>query len=291
MFDEQVFSEKVAIQLYGGLGNQLFQYFALMHICRLNEQQPALLFEWIDKYSPHSGSDIRDFSFISQDLALTNSKIRYPEKILNLQNKLAKFMIIRRAGLRLRIIENLGFEAPQNFKPNNLYIGYFQSYRYLESTSKTHWDLKFPSTKFLSEKIRLSKTDFISLHVRAGDYLSSSEYITLSEHYYKTSMEEANRQFPGCQLIVFSDDTNFAKNLLSNLTKAEFFDDSELRASEIILLMALAKCVITANSTFSYWAGVIGESFGSSVISPESWFTDKVLPEDFFPSSWKLVKV
>jgi hypothetical protein len=56
---------------------------------------------------------------------------------------------------------------------------------------------------------------------------------------------------------------------------------------EVVLLMARADALVTANSSFSWWAGYLGDRPGRTVIAPRPWLTDARLESrDLLPAHW-----
>lgn len=108
--------------------------------------------------------------------------------------------------------------------------------------------------------------DKVGIHVRRGDYVGNPFYVDLMEtDYYQRAMDE----FEGEEFIVFSDDIEWCK-------KQDIFKGCEFsEGSELEDFNKLASCdgVITANSSFSWWAGFL--SCGK-VVAPIEWYSDKI---------------
>lgn len=109
--------------------------------------------------------------------------------------------------------------------------------------------------------------DYVSIHVRRGDYVGNSFYVDLSQtDYYQKALAE----FPGRKFLVFSNDIDFAKTLF---TDSRFvFSDKKNELDDLNLMM---KCNghIIANSTFSWWGAWLGK--GKTVApSVKNWYSD-----------------
>lgn len=112
----------------------------------------------------------------------------------------------------------------------------------------------------------------IGIHVRRGDYVSNPDMALLDLDYYIQAMFSIDG-LNDHRVIIFSDDIPYCKQrfLLRPGTPYEFFE-----ADDISTFAAMKVCdvLITANSTFSWWAGYLG---GHKVIMPkgERWFTEE----------------
>lgn len=120
--------------------------------------------------------------------------------------------------------------------------------------------------------------DMVAIHVRRGDYVNNPFYVDLTEtDYYEKAMD----LFPNDQFLVFSDDIEWCK-------KQDIFKDCEFSEGndEVtdLNLMASCKGVITANSSFSWWAGYLSTG---KVIAPsvDNWYRDGI-ERSVCPIAW-----
>jgi|SRR3990167_1195013 len=131
----------------------------------------------------------------------------------------------------------------------------------------------------------LTKTDFVSLHVRRGDYIGNPYYVDLTKTDY---YEKAIAEFPNEKFLVFCADRQQGSNdqtdmeWCKNVFKGGNFEFYQSE-SEVNDWNAMASCKghIIANSSFSFWAAYIG---GSKTVAPLKWFSDGrtiPLPEEF----------
>lgn len=117
--------------------------------------------------------------------------------------------------------------------------------------------------------------DMVAIHVRRGDYVNNPFYVDLMETPY---YEDAMALFPEEKFLVFSDDIEFCK-------KQDVFKGCEFaRGDEIsdMNLMAACKAVITANSSFSWWAGYLCKG---KVVAPREWYADGE-ERTYCPDNW-----
>ena len=140
-----------------------------------------------------------------------------------------------------------------------------------------------------NENSRLAKIGFIAIHVRGGDYRKKgTPYLELNGDYYKVALGLLSELDPKLPKLVFTDDVPIAKEVLSGVTNLDFVNDNLLSAAESLKLMSKASGIVTANSTFSYWAAMISSN-QSLVVSPKRWMKNKYHDEDFLPRTWKTI--
>lgn len=118
--------------------------------------------------------------------------------------------------------------------------------------------------------------DYVSVHVRRGDYVGNSFYVDLTQtDYYQKAMAE----FPGRKFLVFSDDINWCK-------QQRVFENCEFSEGrtelEDLNLMTHCNGHIIANSTFSWWGAYLGKG---KVVAPKAWYADGV-ERTKCPATW-----
>lgn len=120
-------------------------------------------------------------------------------------------------------------------------------------------------------------SDYISLHIRRGDYKGNPFYVDLTQTDY---YDKAIAEFPNEKFLVFcadrqeGSDDNADMQWCRNKFKGDRFSFL-ISGSEVQDFNAMAGCKghIMANSSFSWWASYISEG---KTIAPKQWFTDGV---------------
>ena len=179
--------------------------------------------------------------------------------------------------------------------------GYFQSERYfcdardplLEDFRLK--DVSWLDTDLLAREIR--KTDQpIFLHVRSYKEVPGKENGECALRmigYYRAAIEYMNTHVPGGKLFVFSDDIEWAKaNVLSGVHTISrlpiVFNTPKSSQTRDFSLMRLCRHGIVADSSFSWWAGWLGEQ--ECLARRESPIrirvNRRVLNDDFWPERW-----
>lgn len=128
----------------------------------------------------------------------------------------------------------------------------------------------------------------VALHVRRGDYLSpryAGRYVDLTAtDYYRSSISIVKEHFEDAVFFIFSDDMEWCKNNLK-IENITFVDWNKGKDSYIdMYLMSQCSAVITANSTFSFFGGLLGRK-EKLVIYPDRWYKNRKTP-DIFLDSW-----
>jgi len=201
------------------------------------------------------------------------------------------FQIASTIGLALKEKAPYGFNSwdyesyfvnPLPKIDNNIYYtalkGYLQSYKNFEhcyDVIRKQFELK-PLDLVVPEN-----TVFIHFRAYSNDLLGNVTHIhpeQLAEYY-----QEAIKRFPNKNFIVFTDNINAAKKVLS-------FLNCEIVSSEkwINDFYVMSKCDggILANSSFSWWAGWLT---GGKVVAPQKWFTEKATYETngYYLKQWE----
>ncbi len=283
-------SKSVTVRLFGGLGNQLFQYFAGLDFSIKSGLKLRIDTRWTEASYSQDQSDIRDFKFLDEGLLVTCRESGplnfYFER---LKTKIARISLKAANYLALNTPKNPGFVDIVGSKLGIELRGYYQSYRYFDSVSETNgiqdWSLKIESPLFLKIKSQLCEAPFIAVHVRGGDYLNKTDiYHKMDSNYYANSISRLKSELGEIRIIIFSDDAEYARNILKDFPSLEFLDQIGLRASEAMILMSLAQGIVIANSTFSYWAAMIDTR--KLIAAPKYWFKDAEVDMNLYPPSW-----
>jgi hypothetical protein len=284
---------KVRVRLYGGLGNQIFQYYAGLNTSYLFGIEPEFDTRWLAADGSHPKSNILDFNFMQNMSLVTNEssqKINF--RCQKIKNKIAQNSTLFSKAFCLNVPKNSGYVSIPMYKKGIELRGYYQSYDYYESCVsaglKINWSLKFESSYFKQLKKDYDKKEFISLHIRGGDYLNKSEiYQQLGSDYYKNSVTKLRLKLGNMNVYVFSDDKSYARHILKNIKGVYFVDQDNLSASESMLLMSMGQGLIIANSTFSYWSAIINA--GIYIIAPRFWFTKTAVSEYLYSPEWQVL--
>ena len=287
----------------GGLGNQLFQVFAIMAL---------------------SIKLKRSFIFPNKKLGGDKRQDIYWDTLFaELKKNTFDFSINK---LRLPMYKETTFhyndemhKHPLITSPLNgvVLFGYFQSYKYFEKeTSQIIKYMKLNEKKQNMKSILNSvcgNKRAISLHFRLGDYKSlAREYTPLGLDYYENSIlyilktlghdTTATATATASEHIVlyFCEDDDFVEvepkidQLRSRFPSIVFHRaPNNIEDWQSMLLMSCCDHNIIANSTFSWWSAYLNTNPNKIVCYPDNWF-GPALPthttNDLCPPSWTKIK-
>jgi hypothetical protein len=178
-----------------------------------------------------------------------------------------------------------------NLPKGTILNGYFQTYKYFDNVKYiiSSINLKNPSNWFLQRTNEITEYETLVIHVRRGDYENyANKYGLLSSEYYKRAIAKIDGIKPNLKVWVFSDDIAKAKSLLGNFVPDDtvWVDPKEVEDdAEALLLMSKSHAIITANSTFSWWAAMLSTQ-ESIVVAPSKWYKNMKDPNELIPPNW-----
>jgi len=238
------------IKLYGGLGNQMFQYGFGM---AMEKNGIDVTFEtsFFDKPQEpprpfclhYFHTHVRSSTFSRQLITVHET----PEQFYKCE--------------------------PSYLKRNNCnFFGYWQNIGYIKDIFPKllkEFTLREESYTEEYEKLRnrITSIPSVSLHVRRGDYVSINGHVLLPLEYYSKALAILREKSFGSPLYVFSDDLPWCKQFIVG-DDITFVDLEEVFCLE---LMSLCKYNIIANSTFSWWAAILNRNKDKLVIAPNRW--------------------
>ncbi len=146
-----------------------------------------------------------------------------------------------------------------------------------------------------NEILKLSaKNRPIGIHLRLKDYLGESQGMWLGSSYYEKAITYLNALIPNSPLWLFTDDIDLAMELLPESIKNQLtfvLDPVGFSDVETLLIMSSCTGLIIANSTFSFWAAYFQET--QIVVAPCPWFKSGPEPNENvqfgFPAAWKII--
>lgn len=273
-----MFDSRKTLIMYGGLGNQLFQ-FSYLHL--LSQQYG----EKINIYFPSPRNGARNFNLASlcDNCAHVNRLILTRKKSIDFRFKLFDFLKTRMPSLKnLSLFNSIysqenAYEFHDGAVSSRFYSGYFQNWQYVElCVSDIERELQAVleiEYQLIPEEIRSS--EYAVLHFRRGDLLQYVHTMgVLDTTYFAKALTLAiNDLGRNIRTLIITDDKNSAFQEFPNLIR-DIYGPSDLSEWQALSLMSKAKFVITSNSTFSWWGGLLASRNGSSVYIPRPWFRD-----------------
>ena len=231
----------LTVSLAGGLGNQLFQLAALLHIGRKTRRNTYV--NSIKNPSPHSTTDYFDTIFKHFRHLHITFPIEFTQRVTEPN------FVYHDWTMRLRFIQ-----SPELH-------GYFQNWRYV--------DPDFIQRLSLPNDVLTRYTgveEGIFLHIRGGDYVDHPYHDLKLDGYY----ERAIALFPEAHFFVVTNDVDYT-------LKRPFLKDIQytlVLQPELDTLYLMSQCAggICANSSFSWWGAYLNPK--RKIVMPDRWFSD-----------------
>lgn len=276
-------------RLFGGAGNQLFQYAAGR---ALADKLGCELI--LDSRYLADGSNRGDCFAHFQNARFACTDDLPPAK----SDGLLRYGLWRKFGKSPRFVreKGLGFNAGFFDLPTDTYLhGYWQSPRYFgPQTKRLRQDLTFttsltPENAEIAAQIADTGTA-VSIHVRRGDYVATAagSHSTLSPEYYLSAAAQITEQAGPITCFVFSNDPAWARDNLNLDHPTVIVDINDETTGHFDLhLQSLCAHNIIANSTFSWWAAWLNPNPDKIVVAPKLWFANpKLANPDLLPPAW-----
>lgn len=302
---------RIVIQLPGGLGNQLFAYFAGVYFAEAVDAELILDLSSIDNSHVQGDFDIRSFKHVERvHRVLPASQMRkYANRIIGRLHSSGLFIGSKTRNL-MNLYEDERFLTKSEIRNvyrnrknkffNHLSLrGYFQDFGFFNGLVEFSppLELRQPSKWLLTMREEFEREQVLAMHLRLGDLAVGRNFEllgVLSKEYYKNALEIISARKNFSKIYVFSDNPKLALDILSEVdSRVEIVIPPEpADPAESLVLMSSANGLILGNSTFSYWAGVLSNSKHicyPSLFTRTNLYTPKSLPHFWIPveSSWQ----
>lgn len=282
-------------RLCGGLGNQLFIYAAAFRLARFHNARlmldPAIGFVG-DPYRRRYALDA-----FRGPAACPKT----PRLLRGVGGRLFRRLLLRFGRLpgchaRVETDERRFDSASMNAPLRGVtYLeGYWQSESYFQDAAPALRQALEPAVSPAPPPAGLASAGAadaaVSLHIRrrwspngapAGP---GDRYVTLTVDYYRAALSLVQRERPGCRVVVFGDDPDWARATL-NLPADTVWAPPDRPAVDDLLLMARCRHHIIANSSFSWWGAWLGEQPDSLTVAPAAGFVNR----DAIPAHWRVL--
>jgi hypothetical protein len=288
------------------LGNQLFSYaavFAQAHRLSVPCYVNKAFYEFAHPKRPRRYEyelDVFDNGLISPSENAYHLPVylEYPTNGSRVWHNSAPFFIPGR-GKSTFMERSFRYDPRlREVKPGRTVLGYFQSWRYFDDcgaeirarmsrlTKPSDWYLE------MCERIKPG-SGTIGLHVRRGDYLAPShhKFYGLAERaYYERALSCLRQMGLSGPVYVSTDSKDIVSKEFAGMGAFLWIDPPpEVSPYEVVLVLSRVDGLITANSSFSWWAGYLGERPGRVVIAPRPWLTSikaDADTRDLLPPNW-----
>ncbi|MCR5324869.1 MAG: alpha-1,2-fucosyltransferase [Lachnospiraceae bacterium] len=289
----------IVVKLWGGLGNQLFQYAFGYAMAKKHCDKVSFDIEFYQNQPLNVGKrevEIEKYFSLSK-----YQVINRPKQVRILENRVINRLIRIYPGFNCSLPGNVFFvkekthtymESIPYFEGKiNYYDGYWQSPRYFdwcENDIRNEYTLKKNYQDAINPALCKIKGNSVSVHIRRGDYLIRKNLpLGYSESdlldYYDRAISFVRNEVKNPIFYFFSDDIEWCRERYNYIADAVFMN-SEGQYPALQDFYSMSKCEngIISASTFSWWAKWIGERNQGITIIPKGNYAN-----DFFAEqSW-----
>jgi hypothetical protein len=296
----------VIARLWGGLGNQLFQYAAGL---ALAEGQGAdLVLDptqcLADRNRPYELDRLRISGRVwtEEERRRVERMVRLARPITEATSRAARALKRSLTPLlrhRFTYVE----DRHQGYQPEvfdirgDVYMaGTWASAEYFERIApRVRAEFAFaqePDGENAAALARIRACDAsVCVHVRRGDYVTvadtSRRFGVCSLDYYRDALAWVAARVTRVTAFVFSDDPVWARENLQLPCEIVYVTHNVGRRNhEDLRLMSACKHFIIANSTFSWWGAWLAENPDKIVVAPRQWRVDPNGIGDPVPDHW-----
>ena len=278
----------VLLLLYGGLGNQMFQYAFGKYIALKRNCKLVLDTTLLEQNNPYRWDTPRTYNLDIFAADITIDKMdemcfnEAQEGILVEEEQWFKYDVDIVKGImdlsKDSIIVLRGFwQSPKYFNP-------------ISDIIKSDFKFRSPlNGKWKSLGNEIENFNSVLVHVRRTDYLKKEDYFgVVSVEYIKEAIEMVKSKHSNAMFYVFSDDVAWCKTNLPKYDYLTIIEDNyaDPKCESYFQIMTKCNHFIIANSTFSWWAAYLGEKEDSIVVCPKQWFAKDYETVDLIPENW-----
>lgn len=283
---------KYIVRLYGGLGNQMFQFAFALSLKKQNPSIPVVYdYKSLTSFGIHNGMELNKVFGLNLKQCSIRDIIPY---VWPNHNKMW-IRLNRFYPRRKYLIDEHSFDKFRE-SPNNSYYfdGFWQEEQFLKPAEREIRD-KFTITdldlrnKQMSQFIKCHNC--ASIHVRRGDYIEHPLYKGICSHeYYTAAIDSLNQSIRPDYYIIFSNDIDWCKRQLTRVSDKMIFVDWNKGTDSYkdLSLMSLCNSQIIANSSFSWWSAWLNKHQNKVIISPKNWTNNPEIPHPALKSWIKI---
>ena len=293
----------IIVSLFGGLGNQMFQYAAAKAIAIRLGVELKLDISLLQDRTPRKDFTYRDYELnvfnLNDDIATISEVRKYVPDLWNSHKIVhAIYRMKRKLSRRNYFLEKMKYQIDAGFfniKDNTYIYGYLQSEKYFidcKAELLNIFTLRADINEENKDLIKQIENDnSVSIHIRRGDYVNSPFQLLELETYYLHAIEAMQQKAKDLTFYIFTNDYNWTKEQFRNINIRKKFVDINNDSLSYMDMILMSRCNhnICANSSFSWWGAWLNAHPDKIVIAPKNWFkTTEVEIEscDLIPENW-----
>jgi len=294
----------VIARVWGGLGNQFFQYAAGYAVAK-KLKTSLVLDGWRNDRDPNRPNELHYFKVTGrpwnkreQDFIERLIRIaRPPDAQTSAWARRTKAITRPLLAPCFTYIEDqyCGYQPGIFDGRGHVYLaGTWASGKYFQDVAddiRAQFTFVQPPDEENSRMLEaIGAANAVCVHVRRGDYVSVSDtnkrHGLCSIDYYQTAYKTLADRIPDLKIFVFSDDPAWVQENLHFPCPTVYVTHNVGRQnSQDLRLMAACKHFIIANSTFSWWGAWLAPHAEKIVVAPRTWSHDPKI-DDPVPDHW-----
>ena len=293
-------------RLYGGMGNQMFQYAFGRSVSERLGVDLTLDIRFLLDNTKRSNFTLRKFDLDLFDIKAIIGDIDTLSQIPFHFTKFQKAYQLLKCKLGIKTYIN-GFRLikeefynENSLQMENNYIldGYWQKYSFFKDYEHLiRKELTFkdkPTQKIQELEDYISSRNSIAIQIRKTDYLTikKNQFIfeDLTPEYFEASLNYLKKKLNNPIILIFSDDNDWVKSNLKFIKDESIIIEDEWKGPKYQFSMYLMnKCNnhIISNSSFGWWGAFLAENPDKIVVAPKKWYKISSMNNNIsLPDSW-----
>lgn len=250
----------------GGLGNQLFVFAAALEAAEsLNERVSVLTLS----NRKDSILDLEKNWKVKVERALLHDK--YFEFVSIVNHKFPEHHFTSKLNRKTKIAQNVYSQfSLDELKEGNFFVGFFQNHLIVQKAWPTLEKILDRQFMKYESKVKsvIGDEPYSLFHVRRGDYkLNRGNFGLLSYDYYERFLPQVEQP-----VVISTDDAEVTHELQARFKEAKVLGPEILNSWGTLTLMCRSSCLVSANSTLSWWAAFYLSKRNMHSYIPEPWF-------------------
>jgi hypothetical protein len=291
----------IIISLFGGLGNQMFQYATGKAVALRLNTELQLDVSLLNDRTYRKDFTYRNFElgiFKIQDKIADIQKVReFAPDLWNATEWVKQAYKIKRLinGNHLYSERKKFYYEPQieSIADNTYLYGYFQTEKYFSyylTEIRAQFQLEHEPNQMNKRIIDVMKSEnSVSVHVRRGDYLLAPFNLLTAENYYRKAIEYILEKVEQPKFYIFTNDIEWTMAEFEQFDIDKAFISNNQGDSSYMDMVLMSNCQhnICANSSFSWWGAWLNSNRDKIVTAPKVWFKNSVSGNnELIPPSW-----
>jgi len=286
----------IVVKVYGGLGNQMFQYAFYLYLKKYNDEVYLDISDY-KVHKHHHGFELdHTFANLKYDILdgreLKRFRVNPNTLFRRVFNKMFDIQLVH--GHEIREHPARMVIEPCTYCEDIYFNGFWANRRYIDEVEEASQIFVFKyepegKNRYLFEKIKNSYS--VSVHVRRGDFLKDGNIADCCNlSYYQRAFDFFLERDRNSMFVVFSDDIEWARENLTFAKNITYVDwNTGENSSRDMQMMSLCKNNIIANSTFSWWGGRLNANSDKLIIAPKIWSKRKKGMSPIIYEDWILL--